>query len=217
MMKKNKTYAVFGLGRYGRAVARELVDNGREVIAIDDDQNIVNDAAAYLPICKCANVTDAEVISQLGIAEIDTVIICMAGTLEASVMAVTLCKEAGVKHVIVKCANTLHQRMLLKIGADEVTFPEHESGVRLAKNLVSAGFVDIAALSEEVSVVELDVKDEWDGKTLVELSLRRKYGINVVGIRKQDKLITNIDPEMLLRKEMTLVVIASKQALKKLS
>ena len=216
-MAKKKSYAVIGLGRYGKAVARELLQNGAEVLAIDADPEAVNAVARVIPHCKCADITNIDTIKQLGIADMDAVIIAIASNLEASVMATMLCKEAGVKHVIVKCANTLHQRMLLKIGADEVTFPEHESGVRLAKNLVSAGFVDIAALSEEVSVVELDVKDEWDGKTLVELSLRRKYGINVVGIRKQDKLITNIDPEMLLRKEMTLVVIASKQALKKLS
>ena len=111
-MKKNKSYAVFGLGRYGRAVAKELVENGMEVIAIDEDQSIVNDAAAYLPVCKCADVTDHEVIDQLGIAEIDTVIICMAGNLEASVMAVTLCKEAGVKTVIAKSANEMHQKIL---------------------------------------------------------------------------------------------------------
>ena len=215
-MANKKSYAVIGLGRYGRAVARELLQNGAEVLAIDIDPEVVNTVAKVIPHCKCADVTNVETIKQLGIADMDAVIIAMASRLEDTVMATMLCKEAGVKHVIVKCANTLHQRMLLKIGADEVTFPEHESGVRLAKNLVSAGFVDIAALSEEVSVVELDVKDEWDGKTLVELSLRRKYGINVVGIRKQDKLITNIDPEMLLRKEMTLVVIASKQSLKKL-
>ena len=103
-MKAKKTYAVFGLGRYGTAVAKELVANGREIIAVDTDQRIVNDAAAYLPVCKCADVTDAEVISCLGIGNIDTVIVCMAGNLEASVMAVTLCKEAGVKTVIAKCA-----------------------------------------------------------------------------------------------------------------
>ena len=99
-MKAKKTYAVFGLGRYGIAVAKELVENGMEIIAVDSDQRIVNDAAAYLPVCKCADVTDAEVISRLGIGNIDTVIVCMAGNLEASVMAVTLCKEAGVKNVI---------------------------------------------------------------------------------------------------------------------
>ena len=104
-MFNKKTYAVFGLGRYGAAVAKELVDNGKEVLAIDKSQKLVNDAAAYLPVCKCADVTDAEVISRLDIGSIDTVIVCMAEHLESSVMAVTLCKEAGVPTVIAKCAN----------------------------------------------------------------------------------------------------------------
>ena len=216
MMKKNKTYAVFGLGRYGRAVARELVDNGREVIAIDDDQNIVNDAAAYLPICKCANVTDAEVISQLGIAEIDTVIICMAGNLEASVMAVTLCKEAGVKTVIAKCANEMHQKILLKVGADKVVFPENESGVRLAKNLLSSGFIDMISLSKDVSMIEIDVRDEWVGKNLIELNLRKKYGFNIVAIKKGGKVNVTINPEQVLDSETTLIVIANTTKLGKL-
>lgn len=217
MMKKNKTYAVFGLGRYGRAVARELVDNGREVIAIDDDQNIVNDAAAYLPICKCANVTDAEVISQLGIAEIDTVIICMAGNLEASVMAVTLCKEAGVKTVIAKCANEMHQKILLKVGADKVVFPENESGVRLAKNLLSSGFIDMISLSKDVSMIEIDVRDEWVGKNLIELNLRKKYGFNIVAIKKGGKVNVTINPEQVLDSETTLIVIANTAKLGKLN
>ena len=216
-MKKNKTYAVFGLGRYGRAVARELVDNGREVIAIDDDQNIVNDAAAYLPICKCANVTDAEVISQLGIAEIDTVIICMAGNLEASVMAVTLCKEAGVKTVIAKCANEMHQKILLKVGADKVVFPENESGVRLAKNLLSSGFIDMISLSKDVSMIEIDVRDEWVGKNLIELNLRKKYGFNIVAIKKGGKVNVTINPEQVLDSETTLIVIAKTTKLGKLN
>lgn len=216
-MKKNKTYAVFGLGRYGRAVARELVDNGREVIAIDDDQNIVNDAAAYLPICKCANVTDAEVISQLGIAEIDTVIICMAGNLEASVMAVTLCKEAGVKTVIAKCANEMHQKILLKVGADKVVFPENESGIRLAKNLLSSGFIDMISLSKDVSMIEIDVRDEWVGKNLIELNLRKKYGFNIVAIKKGGKVNVTINPEQVLDSETTLIVIANTAKLGKLN
>ena len=213
---KKKTYAVFGLGRYGRAVARELVDNGREVIAIDDDQNIVNDAAAYLPICKCANVTDAEVISQLGIAEIDNVIICMAGNLEASVMAVTLCKEAGVKTVIAKCANEMHQKILLKVGADKVVFPENESGVRLAKNLLSSGFIDMISLSKDVSMIEIDLRDEWVGKNLIELNLRKKYGFNIVAIKKGGKVNVNINPEQVLDSETTLIVIANTTKLGKL-
>ena len=216
MTKRNKTYAVFGLGRYGRAVAKELVDNGLEVIAIDDEQDVVNDAAAYLPICKCANVTDADVIKQLGIADIDTVIICMAGNLEASVMAVTLCKEAGVKTVIAKCANEMHQKILLRVGADKVVFPENESGIRLAKNLLSSGFIDMISLSKDVSMIEIDVKEEWVGKNLIELNLRKKYGFNVVATKKGDKVTVNINPEQTLDAETTLIVIANTAKLGKL-
>ena len=211
-----KTYAVFGLGRYGIAVAKELVDNGNEVIAIDLDQRIVNDAAAYLPVCKCADVTDAEVISKLGIGSIDTVIICMAGNLEASVMAVTLCKEAGVSHVIAKCANEMQQKILIRVGADRVVFPENESGVRLAKNLLSSGFIDMISLSHDVSMVEIDVKKEWLGKNLIELNLRKKYGFNIVAIKKGDKVNVNVNPEQVLDAETTLIVIANTAKLAKL-
>ena len=208
-MKAKKTYAVFGLGRYGTAVARELVDNGMEVIAIDTEQKIVNDAAAYLPICKCADVTDAEVISRLGIGNIDTVIVCMASNLEASVMAVTLCKEAGVKTVIAKCADEMHQKILLRVGADQVVIPESESGVRLAKNLLSSRFIDMISLSKDVSMVEIDVNDEWIGKNLIELNLRKKYGFNVVAIKKGENVNVNINPEQVLDSETTLIVIAN--------
>ena len=206
---KKRTYAVFGLGRYGMAVARELVDNGMEVIAVDDNQEIVNDAAAFLPVCKCADVTDSEVIERLGIADIDMVIICMASNLEASVMAVTLCKEAGVGTVIAKCANEMHQKILLRVGADHVVFPENESGIRLAKNLLSSGFIDMISLSKDVSIVEITVRDEWVGKNLIELNLRKKYGLNIVAIKQNEQVNVNINPEAPLDKSMTLIVIAN--------
>ena len=215
-MQKKKTYAVFGLGRYGTAVARELVENGMEVIAVDTDQKIVNDAAAYLPICKCADVTDAEVISRLGIGGIDTVIVCMASNLEASVMAVTLCKEVGVKTVIAKCANETHQKILLRVGADQVVFPENESGIRLAKNLLSSGFIDMISLSKDVSMVEIEVKSEWIGKNLIELNLRKKYGFNIVAIKKGEKVNVNINPEQVLDADTTMIVIANTAKLGKL-
>ena len=208
-MKAKKTYAVFGLGRYGRAVARELVENGMEVVAVDAEQKIVNDAAAYLPVCKCADVTDSEVISRLGIGSIDTVIVCMASNLEASVMAVTLCKEAGVKNIIAKCANEMQQKILLRVGADKVVFPENESGIRLAKNLLSSGFIDMISLSKDVSMIEIDVRDEWRGKNLIELNLRKKYGFNIVAIKKGEKVNVNINPEQPLEEETTLIVIAN--------
>ena len=215
-MSINKTYAVLGLGRYGRAVAEELVNSGAEVLAVDIDQNNVNNAIETIPVCKCADVTDAEVISRLGIRNIDTVIVCMANNLEASVMAVTLCKEVGVKNVIAKCANEMQQKILLRVGADQVVFPEMESGVRLAKNLLSSGFIDMISLSEDVSIVEIDVRKEWCGRNLIDLNLRKKYGINIVAIKKHDKVTVDVNPEQALDSDTTLIVIANTAKLEKL-
>ena len=212
----NKTYAVFGLGRYGMAVARELVRNGREVIAVDSDERIINAAADELPICKCADITDPDVIKQLGISSVDVVIIAMANNLEASVMAVTLCKEIGVKTVIAKSANEMHQKILTRVGADKVVFPENESGVRLAKNLLSSGFVDMVSLAKNVSIIELDMKPEWVGKNLIELNLRKKCSINVVAVRKGDMVSVDIDPHKLLKEDDKLIVIANTEKLAKL-
>jgi trk system potassium uptake protein TrkA len=215
-MSINKTYAVFGLGRYGRAVAEELVMSGADVLAVDISQTNVNNATENIPVCKCADVTEPEVIKRLGIKNVDVVVIAMASNLEASVMAVTLCKEAGVPNVIVKCGSEMHQKILLRVGADKVIFPEKESGTRLAKNLLTSGFAEMIELSDEVSMVELDVKDEWVGKNLIELSLRKKYSINVVAIKNGKEITTAVDPALPLEKGMELIVIANTAKLQKL-
>lgn len=214
---KKKTYAIFGLGRYGMAVARELSRSGMDVIAVDKDERAVSEAATFLPVCKCADVTDKEVIEKLDIANADTVIICMAGNLEAAVMAVALCKEAGVEKIIAKCSSEMHRKILTRVGADKVVFPEDESGTRLAKNMLSSGFIDMIALSSDVSIVEIEVKDEWAGKDLIELDLRKRYGFNIVAIRRGDRVNVNVDPESPLDKSQTLVVIANTQRLAKFS
>lgn len=215
-MSIHKTYAVLGLGRYGRAVAEELVNSGAEVLAVDIDQNNVNNAIEAIPVCKCADITEPEVVKRLGISNIDVVIVAMASNLEASVMAVALCKEAGVETVIVKCANEMHQKILRRVGADKVIFPEKESGTRLAKNLLTSGFSEMIELSNDVSMVQIDVKREWVGKTLIELSLRKKYSINVVAIRNGDTISTAVDPALPLEQGMELIVIANTSKLQKL-
>ena len=215
-MATQKSYAVLGLGRYGLAVAKELVANGADVLAIDIDETIVNSAIDSVPYCKCADITDIAVLKQLGIATMDVVIIAMASSLESSVMSVMLCKELGVKMIIAKCANEMHGKILSKCGADKVVLPEIESGVRLAKNLLSSGFVDVIELSNDVSLIDLDVKEEWVGQTLIDLNLRKKYGLNVIAIREGDALQINVDPHAKLSKEMQLVVIVNTSKLSKL-
>lgn len=215
-MSINKTYAVLGLGRYGRSVAEELVRNGAEVLAVDSNEEYVKDASATIPVCKCADITDPEVIEQLGIAEVDVVVVAMASNLESSVMAITLCKEAGVRTVIAKTGDEMQQKIMSRVGADVVVFPEKESGIRLAKNLLSAGFADLIELSEDVSMVEVDMKESWIGKTLIQLDLRKKYSMNVVAIRQGKTIATDIDPQKPLEADMKLIVIANLKQLKKL-
>lgn len=215
-MKTKNSYAVLGLGRYGYAVAKELVETGAEVLVVDSQEDVINDVVDEFPLCKCADITDEDAIAQLGISNIDVVIIAVASNLETSVMATTLCKDAGVKTVIVKCANERHCKILSKIGADKVVLPEYESGVRLAKNLLSSGFVDILELTNNISLVEFDVKHEWVGKTLVDLNLRKKYSINVIAIQQNNDVTTEIDPNKPLESTMKLIVVANRQKLEKM-
>lgn len=212
-MNKNKTYAVFGLGRYGRAVASELAKGGAEVVAVDIDEEAVNDAADEIPVCKCADVTDENVLRQLGVKNFDIVIVAMAGNLEGSVMATMLLKQAGVPTVIVKCADEMHKKILSKIGADKVLLPEVESGTRLAKNLLSSGFIDVIELSKDVLMVETEVRKDWIGKSLIELSLRKKYSMNVIAILKNNEVMIDIDPKIPLDGDMKLIVIANPERL----
>lgn len=212
---KKKTYAVLGLGRYGTAVAKELVKNGADVIAVDKNEQIVQDSSVYLPICKCADITDPEVISELGISNADVVIVAMASSLEGSILAITLCKEAGVKTVIAKCANETHRKILKRVGADTVVFPENESGTRLAKNLLTSGFTDVLTLSDDLSLVELATRDEWVGKSLKELNLRKKYTVNVVAFRKNGKITDTVNPEELLDKDTEIIAIVNTAKLSK--
>lgn len=215
-MVHSKTYAVFGLGKYGSAVAKELVKIGAEVLAVDINEEKVNEAVKEIPFCKCADVTDPEVLKQLGISNIDVVVISIATNLEACVMATMLCKEMGVKTVISKGSSEINCKILQKVGADRVIFPEQESGMRLAKNLISSGFVDILEISNKVSMVELEVRPEWENKNLLELDLRKKYSINIVSIIENGEASVIIDPEKPLKRSMRMIVIADTEKLRKL-
>jgi len=215
-MSINLNYAVFGLGKYGISVANELLRNGAEVLCVDADEKLVDSLAGMLPVCKCADVTDPDVIKRLGISDFDVVVVAISDNLEASIIATVLCKQAGVKKVMVKCSGEMHKNILEKIGADAVLLPETESGIRLARNLLNSGFSDLIELSDDISMVELNVKPQWVGKNLIELDLRKKYGLNVVAVRYKDDVSIDINPQEALREDVKLIVIADMNNLKNL-
>ena len=209
-MSINKTYAVFGLGRYGRAVVKELLNNGAEVLAVDQDRKIVDELVGEIPVCKCADITEPGVIDQLGISDIDVVVISMAKSFEASIMATMLCKEAYVRKVIVKCSDESQCKVMKKIGADEVILPETESGTRLAKNILSSGFIDIADITDNISILEIGIKSEWIGKTLRELDLRKKHNINIIAFKNINDVVF-ANPDAVISDSMKMIVMTDKK------
>ncbi|MGN0422317.1 MAG: potassium channel family protein [Lachnospiraceae bacterium] len=208
-----KQYAVFGLGSFGESVAIALQGLGCEVIVVDDDMERIEDIANSVSYAMKADFGDPDVVRSLGTKNLDGVVVAVADNMEASIMATLVCKEIGVPYVISKAKNDLHATVLKKIGADAIIFPEKEMGVRLAKNLMSANFADWIALSPDYSLVETVIPRGWIGKSLQDLDVRGKYGINVVGIKVGEDVEVNPNPEKALEDGMVMILVGANKDL----
>ena len=182
-MKKNKQYLVVGLGRFGSAVATTLVNEGKQVLAIDRSMEAVEAHRSRLTDVVCGDAMDHSVLEQIGAGEFDVAIVTMGDDVKSSGVITMQLKEMGVPYVIVKAFDDFHGRMLTKLGADKVLFPERDMGQRIAHNLVSEKILDFIELSPDYSLMEMRPRPEWIGKTLKELNLRAKERINVVAVR----------------------------------
>lgn len=210
-----KQYAVFGLGSFGESVAVTLQELGCEVVVVDNHMERIEDVSPYVSYAVQADIEDPEVIRSLGARNLDGVVVAVADDMEASIMATLVSKEIGVPYVLAKAKNELHAKVLKKIGADSIIFPEKEIGQSVARNLVSGEFVDWISLSPDYSITEIQVPEKWIGKSLSEIDVRRTKDVNVVGVRIGEKIQVTIDPEEPLQKEMMLIMIGSNEALEK--
>ena len=210
-----KQYAVFGLGSFGESVAVALQELGCEVVVVDNHMERIEDISPYVSYAVQADIEDPEVIRSLGARNLDGVVVAVADDMEASIMATLVSKEIGVPYVLAKAKNELHAKVLKKIGADSIIFPEKEIGQSVARNLVSGEFVDWISLSLDYSITEIQVPEKWIGKSLSEIDVRRTKDVNVVGVRIGEKIQVTIDPEEPLQKEMMLIMIGSNEALEK--
>lgn len=210
-----KQYAVFGLGSFGESVAVALQELGCEVVVVDNHMERIEDISLYVSYAVQADIEDPEVIRSLGARNLDGVVVAVADDMEASIMATLVSKEIGVPYVLAKAKNELHAKVLKKIGADSIIFPEKEIGQSVARNLVSGEFVDWISLSPDYSITEIQVPEKWIGKSLSEIDVRRTKDVNVVGVRIGEKIQVTIDPEEPLQKEMMLIMIGSNEALEK--
>lgn len=206
---KSKQFVVIGLGKFGQSVAKTLFQMGYDVLAVDDDETIVQEISDQVTHAVQMDATDEYALRTLGIRNFDVAVVSIGSNIQSSIMVTLNLKEAGVKKVIAKGNNEMHAKLLSKIGADKVIQPEMDMGIRVAHNLVSSSILDFIELSPDYSIIEVAAPREWVGKDIAALDARAKYGINIMAIKSQDNI--NVSPRAtdVIQESDVLVVIGA--------
>lgn len=202
-----KEFAVIGLGRFGGSIVRELVELDCDVLAIDIDEELVNEFQEIATRSVVANTTEEQVLKDLGLRNFDNVIVAIGDNIQESILTTLLLKDIGVKRVTVKAKNNYHARVLEKIGADLVVHPERDMGRRIAHKLTSSSVIDYLELSDHHSIAEYIAGNKMNGRTLLDLNFRQKFGLSVIAIKRSDDILINPDPKIKIRKDDILIII----------
>ena len=212
-----KQFIIIGMGRFGESIATSLYDMGHDVLAVDVDEEKIQYISSKVTHAVQADATDEQTLDALGISNFDVAVVTIGGSVQASMLITMLCKEHGIKYVLAKAQNKLHAKVLYKIGADKVVFPERDMGLRIARSLVSSNFLDYIELTPDYSIVELKAANNWENKSLQQLDIRAKYGINIMAIKQQnDKVSVSPAGEDKIQKDDVLVVIGKSEDIKRL-
>lgn len=211
-----QSFVILGLGRFGQSVAKTLYELGHEVLVIDENENLIQSISNQVTYAMIGNVTDENVLKSVGIKNFDAAVISTGKNLESSILVTQMLKEMGIKHILVKAQNELHARVLTKLGADRVVFPEQDMGVRAAHNLVSTNIIDYIELSPDYTIIEINAPRCWEGKTLKGLNVRAKHGINIIAIKNGSKINVAPTADYIIKGDDILVVIGSKSDIDKL-
>ncbi|MBR4760208.1 MAG: TrkA family potassium uptake protein [Lachnospiraceae bacterium] len=210
-----KSVAVLGLGKYGRSLTESLYRMGADVLAVDCNEELVDEYASKCTSAVCANLANEDEVLQLGLKNMDIVVTAMGRNLAPSIMSVAVAKEQGVPFVVAKSSSERMSSILLKVGADKILDPEGEGGMRSARILISSAFKDFFELDENMYMIEMEPKKDWIGKNLIELQLRHKMNVNVVAIREKGKLWRFVDPKEAFTKDSLLLIVMEKKHMKK--
>jgi len=187
-----KSYIVIGLGRFGTEVAKRLCAMGCEVLAIDHSEELINQIGNQVTQAVVADVRDKSVLKALGVKDFDCAVVAIGGSLADSVLATMNLKELGVGHIVCKAHDDTHRQVLMKLGADQVVIPEQENAARLARSLSSFNVLDYIELSEDYGIIDVPVPASWVGKSLKELNVRAKLGVNILAIKQEGQI--NVSP-----------------------
>ncbi|UXV56729.1 TrkA family potassium uptake protein [Staphylococcus aureus] len=202
-----KEYVVIGLGRFGGSIVRELNALDMDVMAIDHDENRVNEYSDIATHAVVADTTDEAVMKSLGIRNFDHVIVAIGENIQSSTLTTLILKELGVKKVTAKAQNDYHAKILNKIGADTVVHPERDMGRRIAHNVASASVLDYLELADEHSIVELKATEKMAGQSIIDLDIRAQYGINIIAIKRGKEFIISPNPNINLEIGDILIMI----------
>ena len=218
LRQENRQFAVIGLGRFGRGVCQSLHQMGYEVLGTDIEEKRVAQVLAERNATHAIvlDSTDPNALKQAGIFEFDTVIVAIGNFLQESIITTLNLKEAGVEHVVAKASSDIHGKLLKRVGADHVVYPEYEAGCALARTLTKPAVLDRFELDPDNSVVEVLVPEEFDGKSLAELELRSNYGLNVLAVGNEEKFVINPGPLETLHKGLAMVVIGCNKDIQRL-
>jgi len=202
-------YAVIGLGRFGGSVCRELSMEGMDVLAIDIDEEKVNEFKNIASYAVIDDSTDEATLKELGIKNIDHVIVSIGDNIQASILTTVILTDLEIKKITVKAQSDYHEKILNKIGADQVVHPERDMGKRIAHSVISNNILDYLELSDEHSIVEVKAGKKMQGKTLVDLDIRANYGCNVVAIKQENEINVSPSADEVLREDDILIVIGA--------
>lgn len=204
-----KEFVVIGLGRFGGSICRALSEQGMEVMAIDVDEDRVNEFAAIASHAVVADTTDESVLKSLGIRNFDHVIVAIGDDIQSSILTTLMLKEIGVKQVTAKAQNDYHEKVLRKIGADHVVHPERDMGRRIAHNMISNNVLDYLELSDEHSIMEIVANKILAGNSLIDLDIRARYGINIVAIKRGREILVSPQADEKIAEGDILIVIGA--------
>jgi len=204
-----KEYAVIGLGRFGGSICRELSMEGMEVLAIDKDEEKVNEYKNIASHAVVVDSTDEDALKEIGIKNFEHVIVAIGENIQASILTTVILADLEINKITVKAQNDYHEKILNKIGADQVVHPERDMGKRLAHNLISNNILDYLDLSDEHSIIEVKVGNKMIGRSLEELHIRKRFGCNIVAIRRDDKINVSPDANEKFEKEDIIIVIGA--------
>jgi len=211
-------FVVIGLGIFGRNVALALAREGQSVLAVDRTQEEVNRLASELDAVVCADATDEEVLRELQLERMSCAIVAIgAESMEASILTTALLRQIGVPHIVARSLSDLHARVLRAVGAHEVVSPEVEMGRRLALRLAHPNVLERFELGDNVELAEIEVPEQFVGRTLVELDVRQRFDVTVVAVRRGTTVLANPKGSQLLHSQEVLVVIGARQAIAQLA